>query len=325
MPGWRARSRERSMSAITEQARPLRLLIAERRGWMARTLLSVLDTTQWTSSHVHTGAEVLELLRRASPDVIVLHDDLDDLNVLDLCARLRTEPYAGPTTPVVIVSTDPTRTRRISAHRAGAWDYVVLPLDPELLLLRLETFARAHREVDRLSEAALLDPETGLYNTAGIARRSEEVASDAKRRHDPLSCVALVPESATNGSASLQAREALVLEFGRLVRRSARVSDVTGRGDGTLMIIAPATAAGGAERLIGRLRGTIWPDAPSPAPVRGAIGMRAGYCSAEDFSRSTLSIQEMLGRALYMLEVAGTGADPTRSVPGESVPLAPPH
>ena len=312
------------MPEITEQVRPLRLLIAERRGWMARTLLSVLDVSQWTASHVNTGADVLELLGRASPDVIVLHDDLDDVNVLDLCARLRSDPRAGPTTPVVIVSTDPTRTRRIAAHRAGAWDYVVLPLDPELLLLRLETFAEAHREVERLSESALLDPETGLYNTAGIARRSEEVASDARRRHDPLSCVALVPESATNGSTSSQVREALVPELGRLVRQSARVSDVMGRGDGTLMIIAPATAAGGAERLIERLRGAIWPDVPSPVPGRGAIGMRAGYCSVDDFSRSTLSIGEMLDRAQFLLEGAATGADPTRSAPGEVVPLRPP-
>ena len=313
------------MAAMTEEARTLRLLIAERRGWMARTLLSVLDTTQWTSSHVRTGAEVLELVDRAGFDVIVLHDDIDDANVVDLCARLRTERNAGPTTPVVIVSTDPTRTRRIVAHRAGAWDYVVLPMDPELLLLRLETFARAHREVDRLSDSALLDPETGLYNTAGIARRSEEVASDARRRHDPVSCVALVPESAAVGSAWPHARETLVPELGRLVRRSGRVSDVMGRGEGSLMIIAPATPEGGARRLIERLRGTIWPDAGgTPASLGGAIGMRAGYCSADDFSRSTLSIREMLDRARLMLETASGTPDPTRAVAGESVPLAPP-
>ena len=313
------------MSAMTEEARPLRLLIAERRGWMARTLLSVLDTTQWTSSHVRGGADVLELVDRAGFDVIVLHDDIDDANVVDLCAQLRTERNAGPTTPVVIVSTDPTRTRRIVAHRAGAWDYVVLPMDPELLLLRLETFARAHREVDRLTDSGLLDPETGLYNTAGIARRSEEVASDARRRHDPVSCVALVPEAATDGSTWPRARETLVPELGRLVRRSGRVSDVMGRGEGSLMIIAPATPEGGARRLIERLRGAIWSDpAGSRAPVAGAIGMRAGYCSADDFSRSTLSIREMLDRARLMLETASGTADPTRAVAGESVPLAPP-
>ena len=34
--------------------------------------------------------------------------------------RLRTDQHAGPSMPVVVVSTDPTRTRRIAAHRAGA-------------------------------------------------------------------------------------------------------------------------------------------------------------------------------------------------------------
>ena len=311
------------MGSIKDGARPLRLLIAERRGWMARTLLSVLDSTRWTSSHVRSGDEVIDQLRRASPDVIMLHDDLVDYNVLDLCVRLRGEGRIGLTTPMVIVSTDPTRTRRIAAYRAGAWEYIVLPLDPEVLLLRLETFARAHREVERVSEAALLDVETGLYNSAGIARRSEEVASDARRRHDPLSCVALVPDLATNGSTSGSTRESMIPELGRLIRRSARISDVMGRSDGTVMIIAPATASVGAERLVQRLRGAIWTDAGVSTPLPGAIGMRAGYCSATDFSRSTLSIPEMLGRAVEILETVDAG--PGGGVPGESVPLASPN
>ncbi len=312
------------MSAITEIGRPLRLLIAERRGWMARTLLSVLDTTQWTSSHVRTGAEVFAQIWRGQPDVIVLHDDIDDVAVLDLCTRLRADQHAGPSMPLVVVSTDPTRTRRIAAHRAGAWEYVVLPLDPELLLLRLETFARAHREIDRLADAMMVDPETGLYNPAGIARRSAEVASDARRRHDPLSCVVFVPEPAANGATTPRARDELLPELGQLVRKSGRISDVMGRGDDALVVIAPATPAGGAERLIARIRGEIWPDPVSPVPVRGAIGMRAGYCSVEDFSRSTLGIQEMLDVALSLIGTNGSVDDPTRAVRGESVPLAPP-
>jgi PleD family two-component response regulator len=311
------------MFAITDPARPLRLLIAERRGWMARTLLSVLDTSQWLSSHVRTGAELLEYLSRSSPDVIVIHDDIDDTSVLDLCARLRDDPHAGPGMPMVVVSTDPTRTRRIASYRAGAWEYIVLPLDAEILLLRLETFARAHRQVEQLSEVALLDPETGLYNAAGIARRSQEVASDARRRHDPLSCVALAPESPANGRTSQRVREGLVPGLGRLVRQSARVSDVMGRADGSLVIIAPATAAGGAERLVTRLRGAIWPEPTPPSPVAGVVGMRAGYCSAADFARSTLTVEEMLDRAVRMLEVGTAETDPTRSVPGEIVPLVP--
>ena len=311
------------MASINDGARPLRLLIAERRGWMARTLLSVLDGSRWSSSHVRSGIEVVEQLRRASPDVIMLHDDLVDYNVLDLCVQLRTEGRLGLTTPIVVVSTDPTRTRRIAAYRAGAWEYIVLPLDPEVLLLRLETFARARREVERVSEAALLDLETGLYNSAGIARRSEEVASDARRRHDPLSCVALIPQPGTNGSTSRSTRESMVPEFGRLIRRSARISDVMGRRDGAVMIIAPATPSGGAERLVERLQGAIWKDAAPPTAVAGAVGMRAGYCSATDFSRSTLSIPEMLGRAIQIVQTVGAGE--RGSVAGELVPLMSPN
>lgn len=309
------------MPAHSEPRRPLRVVVAEQRGWTARTLTSVLATAQWTLTHVRTGAEMLSLSRRERPDVVVLHDDLEDIDAIELCERLRRDPAVGLTTPVVIISTDPTRVRRGSALRAGAWDYAVLPLDPELFLLRLETFARAHRDIEQFRDAALLDVETGLYNTAGVARRSQEIASDARRRHDPVSCLVLAPLGRQAADRRDDSPPALVADLGRVIRRSGRASDLIGRLDGMLVVVAPATPAAGAERLVERLRGAVAADAVEAGGHAASLDIRAAYCTAGDFARSTLSIPAMVERAQAMLRTAGpAGAEPM-AVKGESVPL----
>jgi PleD family two-component response regulator len=310
------------MPGRSESRRPLRIVVAERRGWTARTLMSVLEAAEWGLTHVRTGAAALALSPRERPDVFVLHDDLEDIDAVELCGKLRRDTVIGLTTPVVIISTDPSRMRKASALRTGAWDYAVLPLDAELFLLKLESFARAHREIEQLVDAALLDVETGLYNPAGVARRSGEIASDARRRHDPVSALALVPVSARpSGDVADSEGPDLVTELGRAIRRSGRASDLIGRLNGTLVLVAPATPAAGAERLVERLRGQIAADAAEPGDQVEGLGIRAAYCTAADFARSTLSISEMVERAQAMLLTAASADSAVTLVPGELVPL----
>jgi PleD family two-component response regulator len=305
------------MASDNSPTRSLRVVIAERRGWTARTLASVLESPDWAVSHVQSGAAVLALPPRDRPDIIVLHDDLEDIDAIELTGRLRRDPSVGRLTPIIVVSTDPTRVRRSAAFRGGAWEYAVLPLDAELFLLRLETFARAHRDLDRLLDAALVDPETGLYNEAGVTRRATEIASDATRRKDAVSCVAFAPATERSGGA---AAAELLAELGPLIRRSGRVSDVIGRLNGTIIIIAPATPIGGAERLVERLREAIQRDATDSGRAR-PVEMKASYLTADNFARSSLSLLEMVDRALESVRALKGDATHPAPVSGEAVPL----
>ncbi|MFN2567650.1 MAG: GGDEF domain-containing protein [Gemmatimonadaceae bacterium] len=300
--------------------RPLRLLFAEQYGWFARTLATVLDTAGWTIVRATSGASVVDLAGRLSPDVIVLRDDLEDTNPTELCGVLRAQKQVGLVTPIVIVAADVSRPDYLAALRAGAWDHLVQPVDPDAFLIRLANLARARREVDRLASAALVDGDTGLYNRSGIARRAEEVEADTRRRHAPVSCIIFAPEAngGTNGGPSVTA------QVGAILRRRGRGSDVIGRLDDVLAIIAPATGADGAVRLANRLRGII---REMPIDRHGSerpLRVRAAYCTAADFARSTLSVAEMLQRAREALRRAPPDIDGPLSVPGDSVPLAPP-
>ena len=52
-------------------------------------------------------------------------------------------------------------------------------MDPNELILRMETFVKAKHEADRVREEGLMDPGTGLYNVRGLLRRATELSADA--------------------------------------------------------------------------------------------------------------------------------------------------
>jgi PleD family two-component response regulator len=300
--------------------RPLRLLVAERFGWFTRTVATVLDAAGWRVVRASSGLRALRFVDETSPDVIVIRDDLEDADPVDLCVALREARQVGVVTPIIVVATEAARSQHIAALRAGAWDYVVQPLDAEAFILRLANMARARREAERLARAALLDGETGLYNQVGIARRAEEVEADSRRRHAPLSCVLFAPEA----DGGPDGHRDVTAQVGAVLRRRGRGSDVIGRLDNLLAVIAPSTGADGAARLAERLRG-ILRDTPIAGEREHPLRVRAAYCTAADFARSTMSVSEMLQRAQEALRRAPADIEGPLSVPGESVPLTPPE
>jgi PleD family two-component response regulator len=295
------------------------LLVAERFGWFTRTVATVLDAAGWRVVRASSGLRALQFVDETSPDVIVVRDDLDDTDPVDLCEALREVRHVGVVTPIVVVATDSGRSQQIAALRAGAWDYTVQPLDAEAFILRLANLARARREVERLARAALVDRQTGLYNHVGMARRAEEVEADTRRRHAPLSCIVLAPEAdmASSGPADVTA------QVGAILRRRGRGSDVIGRLDNLLAVIAPSTGAEGAARLAERLRGIIR-ETPVTGDSERPLRVRAAYVTAADFARSTMNVSEMLQRAQDALRRAPADVEGPLGVPGESVPLEPP-
>jgi PleD family two-component response regulator len=298
--------------------RPLRLLVAERFGWFTRTVATVLDAAGWRVVRASTGLRTLQFVEETSPDIVIIRDDLEDTDPVDLCTALRETREIGLVTPIVVVATDAARSQHVAALRAGAWDYAVQPLDAESFILRIANLARARRQVEQLARAALVDSETGLYNHLGIARRAEEVEADTRRRHAPVSCVVFAPE----GDLAKDASRDVTAKVGALLRRRGRGSDVIGRLDNFVAVIAPFTGADGAARLAHRLRNIIreMTDEPADQPVR----VRAAFVAADDFARSTMNISEMLQRAQDALRRAPADIDGPLSVPGESVSLHPP-
>jgi PleD family two-component response regulator len=309
----------------TPAASPL-VLIANDQEWSARSLESILGPNGFAVVRAYTGQQALERARTSQPDIIILDAQMPDIHGFEVCRALRSDPRFSSTTPIVITTSGPSgRTQRLEAYRAGAWEFLGQPLDGEALLLKLHTFLQSKRQVDLLREENLLDSGTGLYNMRGLARRAREIGSDAIRRREALACVVFAPEGELETSDEETPGEELVRmsdQVGAVFRQVGRMSDAIGRlGPTEFAVIAPATGADGAVRLVNRLGGAV---EATRIPVRGgerSVRVKAGYCAVPDFAESPVDAVELLLRATTALRDLRSGGEADRIRAFEQVAL----
>ena len=304
-------------------AAPL-VLIANDQEWSARSLESILGPNGYAVVRAYTGQQALERARTSQPDIIILDAQMPDIHGFEVCRSLRSDPRCS-TTPIVITTSGPSgRTQRLEAYRCGAWEFLGQPLDGEALLLRLATFLESKRQVDILREENLLDSGTGLYNMRGLARRAREIGADATRRREALACVVFAPETELDGDDDSTSDEMARLsdQVGVVFRDAGRVSDAIGRlGDTEFAVIAPATGADGALRLVNRLGAAV---EATRIPVRGgerSVRVKAGYCAVPDFADAAVDATELLLRATTALRDLKRGGDEDRIRAFEQVSL----
>ncbi len=284
--------------------RPPVVLIANDQEWSARTLESILSPAGYAVLRAYNGQQAIDLARATQPDLVLLDERMPDLRGTEVCRRLRAEGGVGDETPILLLTADsPVREQVLAGLAAGAWDYVHEPLDAESLLLRMATYIRAKRAHDRTRDASLLDPATGLYNVRGLTRRAREIGAEASRVGGGFACVALAPEADPFDRDAEGEAERVAEHLGGLLRRSSRASDAVGRlGRTEFAIVAPATEAEGAARLVERLQ-ALADAAPltTSSGERRTLRLRAGFAAVRDLGPEVPDADELLVRAASAL------------------------
>ena len=287
------------MAELTSRSHPPLVLIANGQEWHARSLESVLGPHGYAVVRAYTGKQALERGRSARPDLIIIDADLPDHGGLEVCRVLREDPQISASTPILVTGPHPSRERRLAALRAGAWDYLTVPIDGEELQLRLDAFVRAKFESDRAREESLLDGLTGLYNIQGLARRARELGSQAFRHHDPFACIVLAPYvEGQDAPGSEEAVTAAVSYVARKLRDNGRVGDAIGRlGPTEFAVVAHGTDAEAAVKLVQRLAQVLESEAEESGDDVPRFKVRAGYEAVENYHDAPIEPEDMLVRA----------------------------
>ena len=237
-------------------SRPPVVLIADDQEWSVRSLESVLGPRGYAVLRAYTGRQALALARTARPDAMVLDYRMPDMSGAELLEELRADPRFPLTVPIIVIAAGgDSRSHRMDAYRAGAWEVCGEPLDAEILLHKLDRFLESKFFADQVREQSLVDPESGLYNLKGFARRARELGADLTRRGVALSCVAFSPTvESLAATTEAGADDAALAEYlGGICRRSTRMSDLVGRiGPSEFAVLAPGITDDGAARLADR-------------------------------------------------------------------------
>ena len=292
-----------SMSATNRRSRPPLVLIANDQEWSARSIESVLGPRGYAALRVTTAQRALELARIAQPDAIILDMGLPDIGGRVVCERLRQDSRIPLNVPILLTTTAMTsRSERLEALSAGAWEICAEPLDVEVLLLKLDAYVAAKLAADRIREETLVDEETGLYNARGLARRAREIGGEAIRRNDALACVAFSTEQEAAGAEidSAESNRVVAETVSRVCHCSARLSDAIGRvGPNEFAIIAPGTTEEGAEHIVARLRDSF--DSLRITEPERRLRFSASIAGVTNLASSAVDAMELLYRATTSL------------------------
>lgn len=269
---------------------PIVMIVSEQE-WTSRSLDSILAPQGYAVMRAYNGRQALERARGSNPDAVFIDTHLPDADSLELCRQLLTSSELSPAAPIVLYRSGPiSRAERLSALEAGAWDLLTLPFDAQELLLRMDRYMVAKREMDRMRESDLTDPGTGLYSWQGIVRRVREMGAAATRFRRPMACIVITPEDTEEPADGDLGRS-----LAETLQTLTRGSDVLGRiGPMEFVVIAPDTNEAGAQILADRVR-----DAAGTGgiPIGTNARIRTGVYGVNDLHDANLDPAELLVRA----------------------------
>ena len=293
-------------SAPDRQLRRPIALIACRNDAMGRALESVFEEDGYIPARITSLQRTLELTRRASYDVIVLNQGLEEREAFDIARSLRDDPLFDHSTPVVITSTSMASAEsRMMAYQSGAWEFCSYPIDTDLVLTKLRTFLRAREEVMAAQSQSLIDSHSGLYTSFGLRQIATTLGAGAARKHQAFACVAFSPQPAdreVRGAPVTREPDLAFSEVADVFRAQSRKSDVVGHmGASRLAILAPDTDAAGARLLVARLQ-REFDNATSTHNLPTKVNLRAGFSAVSDLATARLDVEDLVHQAASALD-----------------------
>ena len=152
-----------------------------------------------------TGIDVLDHVRRDTPDLVILDLMLPGLGGLEICRLMRADPGIAAT-PVIMLTARAHEEDRVAGLELGADDYVTKPFSPKELVARVRAVLRRTQPYG--------PDEVLRFGPLVVNLDEHEVTEDGRRVH-------------------LTAKEFLLLQYliehrGRVLSRDLLLSDVWG-------------------------------------------------------------------------------------------------
>ncbi|MSS70794.1 MAG: response regulator [Candidatus Latescibacteria bacterium] len=118
----------------------------------AHSLEGILAPLAYDLRRATTGAEALEKIAAAPPDIVLLDVMMPGLSGFDVCRQLKSQPETQ-FIPVVLVTALADRESRVTGIEVGADDFINKPVDPNELRARAKSLLRSKGLYDELQRS----------------------------------------------------------------------------------------------------------------------------------------------------------------------------
>jgi diguanylate cyclase (GGDEF)-like protein len=256
-------------------APPSTVLLVDADGDRAATLAGRLADANVRLVRTPNASALQELLDREVPDLLLVGTRLSDGDGFTV-ARMVRQDSRFALLPIVFLGS-PDVAERIEALRAGGDDFLVHPVEPELLLQTVISRAERSR---RLRETLHRDELTGLLNHATLMAELEYAVDYGRRHGGPLAFVVFDLDRfhEVNERFGQTVGDQVLLHVANVFRSNVRASDIIGRfGGEEFGMILRGGDADGAAVLAAKLRRVLGEQAATTAegviiPLIGSVG-----------------------------------------------------
>ena len=197
--------------------------------------------------------EALETLRKTQFDVVLLDLMLGPVSGFTVLEKIRQMYYP----PMVLVMTGYGSTDvAIEAMKQGAADFIVKPVEPDLLDIRIRKVMderRAHR-------LAITDGLTGLYNRRYFEERLDEEIHRSRRYDRPMSIIMIDIDffKQFNDTCGHLKGDDVLRQLSHILQDHSRETDITARyGGEEFVMILPETSLESSRMLGERIRQAV--------------------------------------------------------------------
>ena len=216
------------------------------------------------------GREALEIARQDPPDLILVDKIMPEVDGLSVVRELKRDDRFS-TVPMIVLTGQEDPRRRAIFEESPADDLIIKPFSFEEVDTRVRTMLKkrevfraleqANEELrranERMAHLVQSDEKTGLCNYRHFRERLEDEFKRARRYDNFLTLVMLDLDhfKGVNDRHGHVAGDEVLREFGRIMSRSARETDLIARyGGEEFAILLPQTSAIHGQRLADRIR-----------------------------------------------------------------------
>ena len=162
-----------------------------------QVLGSVLDRAGYGTTSAANGQKALERVESTMPDLILLDLMMPDMNGLDVCEILHSQPHTRDI-PIIMLTASTESRHLVSAFQSGALDYITKPYRVPELLARVKTHLQLKKYREQLQKAlsdleqlVITDALTGIPNRRHLFECAAKQLQQAKLHQRPLSLLML--------------------------------------------------------------------------------------------------------------------------------------